>query len=239
MNHNITVDGGTSVRLPTAGKYCDRDIVVTATGGGGSTPVAKSLIRNGIGYIDTGVDGANSNLTIKIQYEFISMPTGYFNLIYAYVNEQTDATRITYNKHNYVYVCLNSVPSKSLSDTGNRYVNIVYTDTIKPESSTTFSYQGNGTKKTQTRTIGTPLSGKNILMFPASTTNDKVSVKVYSLQIFDGDTLIRDYVPFVTPSGECGMYDYVTKQFYGNDGAGAFDAEQIRAIEDYPEITGG
>lgn len=35
MSHNITVEGGTSVRLPTAGKYCDRDIVITATGGGG------------------------------------------------------------------------------------------------------------------------------------------------------------------------------------------------------------
>jgi hypothetical protein len=34
MSFNITVDGGTSVRLPTAGKYCDRDIVVTAVGGG-------------------------------------------------------------------------------------------------------------------------------------------------------------------------------------------------------------
>lgn len=32
-NFNITVEGGTSVRLPTAGKYCDRDIVVTANGG--------------------------------------------------------------------------------------------------------------------------------------------------------------------------------------------------------------
>lgn len=32
--HNITVEGGTSVRLKTAGKYCDRDIVVTASGGG-------------------------------------------------------------------------------------------------------------------------------------------------------------------------------------------------------------
>lgn len=36
--HNITVEGGSSVRLPTAGKYCDRDIVVTATGGGGGIP---------------------------------------------------------------------------------------------------------------------------------------------------------------------------------------------------------
>lgn len=33
MSFNITVEGGTSVRLPTEGKYCDRDIVVTSTGG--------------------------------------------------------------------------------------------------------------------------------------------------------------------------------------------------------------
>ena len=33
MSHNITVESGKSVRLPTAGKYCDRDIVITATGG--------------------------------------------------------------------------------------------------------------------------------------------------------------------------------------------------------------
>ena len=32
----ITVDGGSSARLLTAGKYCDRNILVTATGGGGS-----------------------------------------------------------------------------------------------------------------------------------------------------------------------------------------------------------
>lgn len=30
---NIEVQGGSSVRLPTAGKYCDRDIIVTASGG--------------------------------------------------------------------------------------------------------------------------------------------------------------------------------------------------------------
>jgi hypothetical protein len=35
MSHNISIESGTSVKLKTAGKYCDRDIVVTATGGGG------------------------------------------------------------------------------------------------------------------------------------------------------------------------------------------------------------
>lgn len=33
---NIEVQGGSSVRLPTAGKYCDRDIIVTASSGGGT-----------------------------------------------------------------------------------------------------------------------------------------------------------------------------------------------------------
>lgn len=32
MSWNIRVEGGKSVRLPTAGKYCEQDIVVTATG---------------------------------------------------------------------------------------------------------------------------------------------------------------------------------------------------------------
>lgn len=34
----ITVDGGTSKRLLTAGKYCDKNILVTATGGGQPEP---------------------------------------------------------------------------------------------------------------------------------------------------------------------------------------------------------
>ena len=33
MSHNIIVEGGKAIRLKTAGKYCDRDIVVTSMGG--------------------------------------------------------------------------------------------------------------------------------------------------------------------------------------------------------------
>lgn len=36
--HNITVQGGHTVRLPTAGKYCDRDILVHAEVGGVELP---------------------------------------------------------------------------------------------------------------------------------------------------------------------------------------------------------
>ena len=34
MSFNIEVEGGKTVRLTTAGKYCDRDIMVTAKGSG-------------------------------------------------------------------------------------------------------------------------------------------------------------------------------------------------------------
>lgn len=59
MSFNITVEGGKTVCLPTAGKYCDRDIVVTATGGGGANPVIKSLAitENGTYTAPDGVDG--------------------------------------------------------------------------------------------------------------------------------------------------------------------------------------
>lgn len=46
MSFNVEIQGGSSVRLPTAGKYCDRDIVVTATGGGDD--LAKQLIERTI-----------------------------------------------------------------------------------------------------------------------------------------------------------------------------------------------
>lgn len=44
MSWNIEVEGGSSVRLPTAGKYCDRDIVVTAKGGGGGVNLDGLLL---------------------------------------------------------------------------------------------------------------------------------------------------------------------------------------------------
>ena len=59
MSHNITVESGKSVRLPTSGKYCDRDIIITATGGGEQTSgiIGKSwesLVNEGHIHINSG-----------------------------------------------------------------------------------------------------------------------------------------------------------------------------------------
>lgn len=48
MSFNITVEGGKSVKLPTAGKYCDRDIIITAEGGGTDVDDAAQIIERTI-----------------------------------------------------------------------------------------------------------------------------------------------------------------------------------------------
>lgn len=50
------------------------------------------------------------------------------------------------------------------------------------------------------------------------------SAKIYSCQIYDNDTMIRDYVPCRTSGGEVGLYDLVGGEFYGNAGTGTFTA---------------
>lgn len=88
MIHNISVEGGTSVRLPTAGKYCDRDIVVTATGGGS---VNKPATISGINLHNAETDIPNTylNRDTLVAFnswtttDFIPVEDGKFYLIYS------------------------------------------------------------------------------------------------------------------------------------------------------------
>lgn len=48
------------------------------------------------------------------------------------------------------------------------------------------------------------------------------AAKLFSMQIYAEDVLVRDFVPCQNPSGNVGLYDLVGGQFYGNAGSGAF-----------------
>lgn len=53
-------------------------------------------------------------------------------------------------------------------------------------------------------------------------TADNIStVYIYSCQIYDNGTLVRDYVPWQRASGEIGLYDQVNAKFYPNAGEGS------------------
>lgn len=47
---------------------------------------------------------------------------------------------------------------------------------------------------------------------------------LYSCKIYDGGTLIRDFIPCKNASGTVGLWDAVNSQFYGNSGTGSFIA---------------
>lgn len=57
-----------------------------------------------------------------------------------------------------------------------------------------------------------------------STNNQLGSLKIYSCQIYDNGTLIRDFVPCKTVEGTVGLYDIVNQVFYTNAGTGSFIA---------------
>lgn len=48
------------------------------------------------------------------------------------------------------------------------------------------------------------------------------SIRIYTCQIYDNGTLVRDYVPVKDANGNVGLYDIVESKFYGNAGSGAF-----------------
>jgi hypothetical protein len=47
-------------------------------------------------------------------------------------------------------------------------------------------------------------------------------LKLYSCQIYDNGTLVRDYIPCMNAQGVYGLYDTVGAQFYTNAGSGSF-----------------
>ena len=55
-------------------------------------------------------------------------------------------------------------------------------------------------------------------------------IKLYSCQIYDNGTLVRDFIPCQTTDGTIGLWDDVNSVFYGNAGTGTFTAG--------PEIKG-
>lgn len=52
----------------------------------------------------------------------------------------------------------------------------------------------------------------------------QISMKLYSCQIYDNDTPVRNFIPCKNPSEVVGLYDLVGKKFYTNAVAGNFTA---------------
>lgn len=197
--------------------------IASIEGGGGSSQRVTYLRRTNSGYIDTGVKGNNPNLSITARFAFKVLPTEYWNVIYAYENESSNATRIICNGNKYIYGSLNSIASKSTSVTQTLYKDVIYTTKLYSPSATTISLSVNGISATTGRQDGSPID-KTLKIFSGSA--DNVEIELYSLEIMDNGVLIRDFFPHYK-DGEFGLWDAVNGRFYGNSGEGTFGGQLI------------
>lgn len=74
-------------------------------------------------------------------------------------------------------------------------------------------------------------TAKPLPIFCRSTANGTmdafISAKLYSCQIYDNGTLVRDFVPCKNSAGAAGLYDTANGKFYGNAGTGTFTAGPV------------
>ncbi len=85
---------------------------------------------------------------------------------------------------------------------------------------------------------GSFTTGCNIWLFCRNyngTADQFSKTQLYSFKIYNGSTLIRDFVPCLDSSGVAGLYDTVNNKFYRNSGSGVFSYGNL--ILDEADIT--
>lgn len=65
-----------------------------------------------------------------------------------------------------------------------------------------------------------------------------LNAKLYSCQIYDGNTLVRDFIPIKTTTNIYGLWDKVNKVFYKNAGTGTFTGGPAITLTGWHKIKG-
>lgn len=67
---------------------------------------------------------------------------------------------------------------------------------------------------------------------------EKTSMTLYNCIIYENEIAVRDFIPCKNPSGNIGLYDVISGEFYGNAGSGSFTAGPPRATlpEGYTQL---
>lgn len=177
----------------------------------------ESLTSNGTQYIDSGF---KPNQNTRVICKVSNWPlTNKSTILFGCRTSYSSSDR-------YAFICAES-PNQYRTDFYNNdqtwaaIPSITNTPVIidKNKNITTIG------KNTITNTNGTFQSAYNIYIFAM---NQKGAVSglssstIHYLQIYDGNTLVRDFIPIKTTTNIYGLWDKVNKVFYPNAGTGTF-----------------
>lgn len=175
---------------------------------------------SGTQYIDTGFK-PNQNTKLIIDFEVTSLPPTYGAIFSArnngsgvsafslWVNPSTPCFLWQYNTGNGKSTAKNSptvVGTRLVAENTGNVMNVGGFDLT--ESSATFN---------------TNYSIYLLATNDPDTNRYCISAKIYSCQIYDNGTLVRDYIPCKNASGTAGLYDLANGVFYNNVGTGTFE----------------
>lgn len=206
MSFNIEVQAGTSVRLPTAGKYCDRDIVITAIGSGSNS-------RLPAGYTEVEYLQSDGGQHIDLEWKAksgevltlgVALSSGTGESAFGGYADQFEL----YFKGNY-----------SSSMTLNVLANYTRVTTLEKHNGSIVYNQKYPLKIRfdSDQTDGT------VYLFRYRLDRYPFTGRIWATEVADPNgSVIHLYVPCLNPEGEYGMYDIVTDKFHGNLGSGAF-----------------
>lgn len=230
MSFNIEVEAGTSVRLPTKGKYCDRDIVVTATGSVAEPDTRDQYQR--VEYITS--DGESYVIT-----DFVADNSSGLELVASFptlidrppMGSRTDtgATR---------FYCVYPLSANSCYfgfNNGSTISCSLVVDTIyRLQTNFMNSRLVNIITEAGVRKGGTDINATlaqqnvpvSIFGYHHGGTNTINSIReftLYGARISSGNDIAREYIPAYRKSdGVIGLYEKFTGTFLENAGTGAF-----------------
>lgn len=179
----------------------------------------------GTQYIDTGfVPNQDTRVVIKAKCP-VSSSTNF--LFGARTSSSSNQFMFAGSASGY-YVSGYGSASKSYSAAYNSDSAIV----IDKNKQTTTLTLSDGTSTSVSGTYATFSAPCNLVLFGCNTngTVAKGSVTIFSCQIYDNGTLVRDYIPCETDTGEIGLWDAVNSVFYGNAGTGTFSGKVEGAL---------
>ena len=175
-----------------------------------------SIASSGTQYIDTGfMPNQNSKMTLDFE------PTISQNACYAGTRHTSTVRGFLINSGS-----SGTMQYGAMGASGNVTVGDFslgrHTQTIQ---NGLFTYDGVSTSVSSSD-IGTFQATYSIYLFACNQNgvNLLATCRIYSCQIYDNGTLVRDFVPCKNPSNAVGLYDLVNGQFYGNSGTGSFTA---------------
>lgn len=167
--------------------------------------------------IDTGVSGANNNLSFD--FEIMAEPTAYtFYMLGNYRGTSYKSVRFVIESNGKAHLIINAN-----ANVANAYKYAFTTGVKHHITATRAKTNVDGVEYTNGTGSSDTANDYNIYIFASypNPTAQRGKVTIYYFKIYDNGTLIRDYIPVRV--GQVGyMYDKVSKTLFGNDGSGSF-----------------